>query len=168
MWYNIKMELNNINKQEKKDTFKKSTVHGVLAHSYLFYFILFLLGLFLDFLFSLKIFENIAISSIGVILLILGTFLIFWAQRTSHKLEKENISKETFYQGPYCYTRTPTHLGLFLLMLGFGVVINSLFIIIFSVISFFITKFTFIKKEEKILAFKYGAPYLEYKKSVKL
>ncbi|KKP64099.1 MAG: hypothetical protein UR62_C0020G0001, partial [Candidatus Nomurabacteria bacterium GW2011_GWF2_35_12] len=68
----------------------------------------------------------------------------------------------------YCYTRSPTHFGLFLLMLGFGIITNALFIIIFSVISFIITKFVFIRKEEKILAEKYGIPYLEYKKSVKL
>ncbi|KKP71662.1 MAG: hypothetical protein UR70_C0021G0015 [Candidatus Nomurabacteria bacterium GW2011_GWB1_35_20] len=53
-------------------------------------------------------------------------------------------------------------------MLGFGIITNALFIIIFSVISFIITKFVFIRKEEKILAEKYGIPYLEYKKSVKL
>lgn len=46
-------------------------------------------------------------------------------------------------------------------------IVNAFFIIVFSFISFLITKFTFLSKEEKILAEKYGAPYLEYKKSVK-
>ncbi|KKR82839.1 MAG: hypothetical protein UU30_C0020G0015 [Candidatus Nomurabacteria bacterium GW2011_GWA2_40_97] len=100
----------------------KNSVHRVLAQSYLFYFILFLLSLFLDFIFPLKIFEETALISVGIIFLILGTFLIFWAQRTSHKLKKENINKEIFYHGPYCYTRSPTHFGLFLLMLGFGII----------------------------------------------
>ena len=84
-----------------------------------------------------------------------------------HHLNKENMNKETFCNGPYRYTRIPTHFGLFFLMLDFGVIVNSLFIVILSVISFIIIKLTFIKKEEKILTEKYGTPYLEYKNSVK-
>lgn len=162
------METGNITEQFTEKNSHKNSVHRVLAQSYLFYFVSFLLGLFLDFIFPLKIFEKLTLTSTGTAFLILGTFLVFWAQKTSHKLQKENISKETFYRGPYRYTRSPTHFGLFLLMLGFGIVNNALFLIIFSVISFVITKFVFIRKEEKILAEKYGVPYLEYKKLVKL
>lgn len=145
----------------------KNKVHRVLAYSYLFYFVVFLLSLFLDFIFPLKIFEKFTGISVGAVFLILGTVLILWAQKSSLRLQKESISKETFYRGPYRYTRSPTHFGLFLLMLGFGIISNALFVISFSIISFFITRFIFIKKEEKILTEKYGAPYLEYKKSVK-
>ncbi len=161
------METGNTTEQLKNENPHKNKIHKILAHSYLFYFILFLFGLFLDFTFSIKIFEKSAMASVGAVFLILGTLLILWAQMSSHKLKKENMSKETFCCGPYRYTRSPTHYGLFLLILGFGIMANALFIIIFSIISFIITKFTFIQKEEKILAEKYGAPYLEYKKSVK-
>ncbi len=145
----------------------KNRVHKVLAYSYLFYFVSFLIALFLDFMFPIEIFERVTMALIGIIFLIFGTFLIVWAQKSSLKLQKENMTKETFLRGPYRYTRSPTHLGLFFLMLGFGIMANALFIIIFSVLSFFITKFVFIKKEEQILAEKYGTPYLEYKESVK-
>ncbi|MEK7104980.1 MAG: methyltransferase [Patescibacteria group bacterium] len=161
------MKAENITQQPESENPHKNRVHRILAHSYLFYFISFLLGLFLDFMFPVEFYEKITMASIGAVFLILGTFLILWAQMSSHKLKKENMSKETFCCGPYRYTRSPTHFGLFFLMLGFGIMTSTLFIIIFSVISFIITKFTFIQKEEKILAEKYGAPYLEYKKSVK-
>jgi protein-S-isoprenylcysteine O-methyltransferase Ste14 len=118
-------------------------------------------------MFPIEIFEKVTMASIGTVFLLIGTILIVWAQKSSLKLQKENMSKETFLRGPYRYTRSPTHLGLFLLMLGFGITANALFLIVFSVLSFFITKFVFIKKEEQILAEKYGTPYLEYKKSVK-
>lgn len=59
------------------------------------------------------------------------------------------------------------HWGLFILMLGFGILINAIFVILFSIVSFVVAKFIFLKKEENILAGKYGAPYMEYKKSVK-
>jgi protein-S-isoprenylcysteine O-methyltransferase Ste14 len=144
----------------------KNKVHKILAHSYLFYFVSFLLSLFLDFTFPIIAFRRLPITLIGVTLLILGTILILWAQKSSFKLPKENMSKDTFYRGPYRYTRIPTHFGLFLLMLGFGVMLNALFIIIFSIISLFVTRLIFIKEEEKILTAKYGTPYIEYKKSV--
>jgi len=162
------MEVNNIIGQFCNKTLNKNNVHRILAHSYLFYFISFLLGLFLDFLFPLKIFEKFPIVSLGIIFLVFGTFLILWAQISSHHFNKENMNKETFCNGPYRYTRTPTHFGLFFLMLGFGVITNSFFIVVFSIVSFVVTKLTFIRKEEKILAEKYSTPYLEYKKSVKL
>jgi len=97
----------------------------------------------------------------------LGTLLIFWAQNTSRNLNTQNLTKETFSKGPYRFTSTPTNFGLFFLMLGFGMVANSFFIIVFSCVAFLIARFIFLEQEEKTLAEKYGAPYLEYKKMVK-
>jgi protein-S-isoprenylcysteine O-methyltransferase Ste14 len=145
----------------------KNKVHRVLAHSYLFYFMFLLIGLFFDFIFPIKIFSNSILSLLGVVFLVVGTFLILWAQKVSRNLKKENISRMTFCQGPYCFTKNPTLLGLLVLTLGFGIVVNALFIVIFSLISFCLTKAIFIKKEEEILTQKYGSAYLEYKKSVK-
>lgn len=161
------MEIENIKEQFEKKIFHKNKVHKILAYSYLFYFVSFMIGLIFDFFSPIKVLGNSVVIVIGILFLLFGTFLIIWAQKVSSKIEKENISKETFCNGPYRYTRSPTHFGLFLLIFGFGMIINNLFIIIFSVIAFFFTKFIFIKKEEEILSQKYGAPYLEYKKMVK-
>jgi len=138
------MEMENTTKQMESKNLHKNRVHKVLAHSYIFYFVSFLFGLLLDFVFPFIIFENVAILWIGFIFLIFGTFLIVWAQKSSHKLVKEGMNKDTFCNGPYCYTRIPTHYGLFFLMFGFGILSNALFIIFFSIISFFIFKFVFI------------------------
>ncbi len=162
------METNKTKEQFGDINLNRGSVHKVLAHSYLFFFVSFLVGLILDFIFQIKIFENIAMASVGVIFLVFGTALIYWAQKSSHDLKIDTLTKETFYNGPYRYTRSPTHYGLFFLMFGFGITSNALFVIIFSAISLLVTKFVFLKKEEKILAEKYGAPYLEYKKTVKL
>jgi len=53
-------------------------------------------------------------------------------------------------------------------MLGFGLMANATFVILFSFVAMIFTKLTFIQKEEKMLAEKYGQPYLDYKKEVKL
>ena len=145
----------------------KDKVHRVLASSYSAYLLFFLVGVYLNLFLNLKVFSSSVAILIGLILLVSGTLLIIWAQGTSRNLKKENITKEAFSHGPYSFTRTPTNFGLFFLMLGFGMIANSLCIILCSIIAFFVAKFIFLKQEEKILAEKYGAPYLEYKKAVK-
>ena len=104
---------------------------------------------------------------VGISILILGSFLIFWAQQTTSNLKQVNMDKEAFFHGPYRYTRSPTHLGIFLLILGFGIMVNAPFVILSAFISFIISKYTFLNIQETILAEKYGVPYLEYKKIVK-
>jgi len=74
---------------------------------------------------------------------------------------------EHFCRGPYCYTRIPTQWGLFFLMLGFGIVANALFVILFTILAFFISKFVFMGEHDRILVEKYGDAYAEYKKLVK-
>lgn len=145
----------------------KNHVHQILARSYVVCFLLFLLGIFLDLIFHFKTFDSPVMIPIGSILIFLASLLILWAQKTSRNLNKENLTKETFYKGPYRFTRIPTHLGLFVLMLGFGILSNATFIALFSIIFFIFNKNYFLKKQEMILEKKYGAPYLEYKKLVR-
>ncbi len=147
---------------------KVKSVHHILVHSYGMYFALFLIGVALDIALKLKIFATSVMVPTGLGLLSLATLIIFWAQKTSRNLNKENITKETFCKGPYCYVRSPTHWGLFLLMLGFGVIANAIFVILTTLISFLVSRFVFLNQEEIILEKKYGEPYLEYKKQVKL
>jgi protein-S-isoprenylcysteine O-methyltransferase Ste14 len=145
----------------------KNKVHIVLSRSYSVYFFFLLIGICLDLILNFRIFNNPLATFIGVLLLIFGTFLIVWAQGTSRNLKKENLNIETFCHGPYRYSRTPTNFGLFFLVFGFGFIVHSPFIISFSLFAFCIAKFIFLQKEESLLAEKYGAPYLEYKKIVK-
>lgn len=152
---------------EAQKTTPKNSVHVILAHSYSFYLALLLFGLFFHFLFPLEVYENNQIGFFGFLLLVFGTLLILWAQKTSRNLDKSRISKESFSRGPYRYTRAPTHLGLFLLTFGFGLAVNSFFIVLFTLISFVAGKYFFIRKQEAVLSEKYGIHYSEYKKSVK-
>lgn len=150
-----------------KNHIPKGSVHKVLAHSYSAFFVFFIIGISLDLFTNLRVSSNPSMVSTGILFLVVGTLLIIWAQKTSRHLKKENITKDTFYRGPYKYTRGPTHWGLFFLMLGFGMIINAFFVMLFAFISFIFSKFTFLDKQEKLLEKKYGAPYREYKKIVK-
>ena len=146
----------------------KDKVHEILAQSYFFYFVFLLIGVGLDYVFPMQIFQNSIADSVGMILMIIATLLILWAQKTSRSLNKENLNKRTFMSGPYKYTRSPTHWGLSMLIFSFGITINAFFIVVTTVLSFFLTKMIFLKREEKILTRKYGEPYKEYKKTVRL
>ncbi len=156
---------------KKENIQKPGVIHRTLAYSYFAYFIVLVFGVLLDCFFPVRVFHTDIMVAIGFILLILSTLLIIWAQKTSRELlhkEKDDVTQEHFCRGPYCYTRTPTHWGLLFLALGFGFIANAFFVIVLTIISFLLSKLTFIKKQERLLEEKFGTPYIEYKKSVKL
>src|SRR4051812_31868648 len=98
----------------------KNKVHRILAHSYYINFLLFLVGVALDIFWGIKIFSSALFMPLGIALMVLGSILAIWAQAKTRSLKKEDLNKETFSNGPYRYTRHPTHWGLFFLLLGFG------------------------------------------------
>lgn len=147
------------------------TVHEILAHSYITYFTALVLGLILDYLYPLRVMSETLVS-LGPLLLILATVLIFWSQKTSdrtkkHRLDPENLTAKEFRKGPYTYLRSPTHLGLALLVLGFGFLSNSVIIVCAAMVTFLVTRYIFVVKEEKYLEKKYGKAYEDYKKTVR-
>jgi len=154
-----------------KTPIKIHSVHQVLAHSYLAHFTALVVGLIIDYFFPLRVMSATLIS-LGPLLLILATVLIFWSQRTSdrtkkHRRDPENLTAREFCKGPYCYMRSPTHIGLALLVLGFGFLANSVIIVCVSLVIFLITRYTFVYQQEKILSERYGKPYEDYKKIIK-
>ncbi len=150
---------------------KNHSIHQVLAHSYLTYFTALVLGLVIDYFLPFRIMSNTLIS-LGPLLLILSTFLIFWSQKTSdrtkhHRRDPENLTARDFCKGPYCYMRSPTHIGLSLLVLGFGFLANSVVIVCTALVTFLITRYIFVKRQEEILLSRYGKSYEDYKKIIK-
>lgn len=148
------------------------TIHHILAHSYSFYLIALVAGIVLDTLFNVRVFSEDA-QAFGMVIIIVASLLIVWAQSTSSKLrrvrnEKGRLETADFCRGPYCVSRIPTHWGLALMLAGFGLTINSIFVVAAAVVIFIITKRVFVKKEENILAQKYGEEYLKYKKRVRI
>lgn len=154
--------------QTDNKVYKRSEVHSILAHSYSVYFVLFFIGVYLDMVFNFQIFTDTRFSVVGFVLLIVASFLILWAQQTGRNLKIDLLNKDTFFKGPYKFTRSPTQLGLLFLMLGFGIMVNSSFIVLCTLVAYMISKFFFLSKQEQILTEKYGEPYIEYKKAVKL
>ena len=162
-----------IHTQNQTNTHKQGSVHHVLAQSYFLFFVAVLVGFFMNVFFPIKINAENPPVMYGAILILIGTWIVVWAQKTSRKGAKDRFEKDTlthhhFFQGPYKYFRSPTHVGLTFLVFGYGLLANSFFIILSTVVFSIISKIVYIKREEKILEEKYGQPYSDYKKKVKM
>ncbi len=152
---------------------KKASVHHVLAQSYFLFFIAVISGLFLNMIFPIEISNTHPPQMYGIAFLLVGTYLIIWAQQTSRKGTSErreihSLTHEHFLRGPYKYFRSPTHIGLTLLVFGYGLISNALFVVVTTLIFAVVSRFVYVKKEEKILEEKYGNSYSEYKKKVRM
>lgn len=145
----------------------RNKVHKILAHSYFTYFIFFIAGIVLDLFYPLKVFHDSIMVPVGIVIMFLATMLIFWAQKSTRNFTIENLSKHNFTKGPYKHLSNPTHFGLFFAMLGFGIAINALYLVAFTLVYFFIDHFFFLRDQDRILEAKYGEHFKEYKKTVK-
>ncbi len=151
------------------ESFRAGTVHFVLSHSYTVFLGAVILGICMDLLIPMYVFNTATYQYTGFAMIVLGSALIYWAQSTSRCVKKEVGDERTekdFERGPYKYSRNPTHIGLSVMTLGLAFLLNSPWSIIFIVITAFITKFIFLKKEETLLEKKYGQAYCDYKNKV--
>ena len=157
-------------KEKKENVSVVGILHILFFHIYIMFFFAIILGVIFDLIFSYKIFNGVTYQYLGLLMITLGTMLIYWAQRTTSS-SKNDINKERdlsfFYRGPYKYTRNPTNFGLTIMSLGLGFLINSFFSVIFILIIHIISKFILIKKQDKILKERYGEVYSDYLKKVK-
>jgi protein-S-isoprenylcysteine O-methyltransferase Ste14 len=147
-------------------------VHQVLAYSYLVYFAAVCFGFLLDLVYAIKI--NVPLGQpFGFLAIALGTWLIVWAQSSSKKstvsrAEPAKVCAKDFCVGPYVFSRSPTHYGLFFMTLGLALLYSSVTMVALVLIAFVITRTVFLPQEEKQLELKYGEAYLDYKKQVRL
>ncbi len=149
----------------------KETVHHVLVKSYFTFFLSIIIGIVLEYWFPLNLFPK-PMTTLGAALFVGGTLLIVWAQTTTRSGAGERhansaIDENHFAKGPYKYYRNPTHMGLTMLVVGYGFILNALMIVLTVFITSLISHFVFVKKEEAMLASKYPA-YEEYKKKVRI
>jgi len=145
----------------------KPRVHRILAHSYMVYLFALVLGLICSAMWPIKIFEDNILLGVSFVVLVFSSVLVLWAQNSTKNFYTENLTKQSFTNGPYRLTRNPTNLGIFFSSVSFGIIISSPFVLIFTLVAFLLSRLIFLKQEERILEKKYGKPYLDYKEMVK-
>lgn len=153
---------------DKKLLKKDALIHSILSYSYFVYFILtliaFLANIFVGFRFAMH-------PKLGITLMLWGTLIIFYAQIVSSKTyhhSDANLAHPYFLYGPYKFSRTPTHFGLLFLIAGAGVFFQMPFVIASALVGYVITRYSFVKYQEKKLVEMFGDQYVEYKKRVSL
>lgn len=155
---------------KNNESFVGGMVHIILSHSYTVFLLAVVFGLILDVFIPIYIFNDPIYQYIGVSMIIIGPAIIYWAQSTSNttkgQVESKNLTERNFESGPYKYSRNPTHIGLSIMTIGLGFLLNSVFSILLVAVASLITKFIFLRKEEGLLEKRYGQAYLDYKKKV--
>ncbi|HUQ85848.1 MAG TPA: isoprenylcysteine carboxylmethyltransferase family protein [Candidatus Limnocylindrales bacterium] len=109
---------------------------------------------------------DFVISSLGIIMYVLGMGFAVWARITMNKVwgvPGEFSQNQTHFvtTGPFQISRNPIYLGFIFIYFGFAIAINSW--LIFLRIPLLIYFYKAAKIEEKILEKKFGKKYLTYK-----
>lgn len=109
---------------------------------------------------------GIILGALGVLAALVGVIQFKWANTTVNPIVTSD-SKDLVTTGIYAFTRNPMYLGLFLLLLGWGLWLASpLAISVSPLFVFYITIFQ-IRPEEQALLEIFGDKYLRYKKDVR-
>jgi protein-S-isoprenylcysteine O-methyltransferase Ste14 len=70
-------------------------------------------------------------------------------------------------EGPYRLTRNPMYLGMNAVYLGLSLAFDSVWNLVLFVPLILVLEFGVIRREERYLAHKFGAPYLQYRARVR-
>jgi protein-S-isoprenylcysteine O-methyltransferase Ste14 len=110
-------------------------------------------------------------STIGFLLIAFGLVLSLKTIPLFLRLSEGTImpwepTNELIVEGVYRYIRNPMHTGVFAVMLGEGLVLRSIFILIFALFAIFSHFFYIPFSEERGLEKRFGEAYRVYKENV--
>jgi protein-S-isoprenylcysteine O-methyltransferase Ste14 len=108
---------------------------------------------------------------VGLLVSLAGVALIVWANvfftRTGQDPIPWKPTPELIFQGPYRFTRNPMYVGMTLIALGFGIVLNNLWIVLFALPGLLIVHVIAVLPEERYLSEKFGEDYTQYRTQVR-
>jgi protein-S-isoprenylcysteine O-methyltransferase Ste14 len=109
--------------------------------------------------------------ALGWVILIIGWLIMFWPViaffRTRGTPVPFDPPPKLITNGLYAYIRNPMLLGMFIFMVGLGILLGSLSLIFIFTPLFIVINVLYIKAiEEKEMEKKFGTEYVEYKKRV--
>lgn len=150
----------------------ENTISHLSSYSVIVFAVALFAAVVLDIAFPHKFFPEPMNQYFGVGFVAIGTFIVYWAEfhgrKFSHKRKRgEVVSVEHLRMGPYAGTRNPKYLGLGILLIGLGFILNSAFVTLSSIVSIIVVDRFLLGKEELLMAHRHGDLYHEYKKRVK-
>jgi len=132
----------------------------------LFYGCALLIGLGLDWLWPYPVLPVPAQYLVGGIVIALAGVLIavvlreFFRAKTTFGFRSSSSALIT--SGPFRYSRNPAYVALSMLYFGFGIVVDSVWILGLGVVAVLITHYAVILREEAYLERKFGDEYRAY------
>lgn len=161
--YEIKVERKV--KREQEGTVVAKWSYPMMAGSYL----ILLLATTIEY-FLIKREINFIITLSGLIIFISGLLLRNWAIHTLGEYFSRHVEIKTQHklikEGPYRYVRHPNYLATILKGVGFTLIPNSFYILLYVLLIFIPIRIVRIYLEEKELVKEFGQDYLDYKKGV--
>ena len=135
------------------------------------------LGLIISFLLEFLVYRNqifdnsIIVRFLGIILTIAAILLFVKSVRIfnlrKEKIHPRSISTQIFKDGPFQFSRNPIYLAMFVLLIGVGLTLNSLWFLYSGLVVAIMLHYGVIIPEENYLEKEFGKDYLEYKKTVR-
>ncbi len=130
-----------------------------------------LVGLALDWLLPAPFLPSAVQYALGAALIALSLALagsaIFRFLRAGTNVPTRLPAKALVIAGPYRFSRNPIYVGMLLLMLGIGVMVDSIWIVAMAVPFALVLRYGVIAREERYLEAKFGEPYRAYRATVR-
>lgn len=152
---------------------KETSIAETSSYSLFIYLVFVLIGFSVDLFFTTGGVFSVSTSLyVGLAVMGAGSFLVFWSNHTGNQYEKhghayQELGEGHLKKGAFRFSRNPHYLGLGILTIGFGVVINSLPVFLCAVISFVLVNMYIVPKEERILRERHGDAFEAYKQKTK-
>lgn len=151
---------------------QENTISNLSSYSTIVFALALMLAVILDIVFPMRFLSEPSNRYIGVLVVILGTIVVFWAENVGRRYSNKRKAGEVtdvshISKGVYSYTRNPKYVGLGILLIGLGIILNSLFVTFSAFVSILVIHFFLLHKEEELLESRHGNIYHEYKKKVK-
>jgi protein-S-isoprenylcysteine O-methyltransferase Ste14 len=128
-----------------------------------------IIGIIFEYFFPTKMFPPHTSEILGIVLIILGSIIIFSAQKASAAFRARERRGEVrvFHKGAYRWFHNPTSFALALLVIGLGFILNSLMIVLLSAVGYWLSYIVYEEKKQRIMTEKYKDDYTNYKKKIK-
>lgn len=115
--------------------------------------------------------SSVIAVALGVFFLAWGSIMVIWCEFSHHKLSElfsGKLTREELSRGIYKYSRHPGTIGFLLILLGFGFIVNSSSIVLFTWFFSSILSWIVIPKVERYMAVFCGNEYKEYCSKVRM
>lgn len=111
------------------------------------------------------------VNTVGFFLSICGIIINMWSMNKYRQYKTSSHPKHQAYKliqdGPYKFSRNPLYLGNWVMIFGFGVGLNILWISITSILAIIVVNFFVVIPEERYMYDIFGEDYKTYRKNVR-